>query len=264
MPSEMPATLRARTVSTARGRNDSVVRAQLVVEAAHRRRPAQRNAVEFAHLAVVDIQALSAGLQPRFGPGLGIGRAFGKCHAGHAQRLLASVASGRDHELDELRLAQAAVNRRTPGELDMAAADRQVAEPWRQHMVRPVHPPDVVAAGIDQLELEVVGGAGSLDARDEIEALGPGHRQRTTHHRVAGDAGKVRVQAQAAVAVGAQARTHLVGRGGRPGRHVAEIVEQLLPQRRGLSRCGGDMGRDKQRDEQAPRHLTLPISRPCM
>ena len=240
-------------------------RQQVVVETADTRRPAQDDTVEFAFLAEVDRQRARAHLQQRLGPRLRLGCALDELQARNAQRALAALATRSDDELDELGLAQRSVGPRSPGEFNVPALDLQVGQRGWPAGVRPVHPPDVVVAGIDQLELKVVDRARPFDARQQIEALGPDHGQGPPHHGVTGDAGEVDVQAQAAVAVAPQAGTHLVGGRGLPRRGVAKVVEHRHPQRRGLH------GRRSPQQQACPQWrpaclhcLTLPIISPCM
>src|SRR5258708_3210512 len=81
----------------------------------------------------------------------------------------------RDRELDEAELAGLRIGRRAteraPRECDPASRDA-LFHPITRPFVRPlVHPPDVVPAGIDELELQVVAGALALDLEGEAKVV---------------------------------------------------------------------------------------------
>src|SRR5690606_35089020 len=62
-----------------------------------------------------------------------------------------------DGEFELRAAAQDAIQVRPPGLVDMARAVTHRGPLARELVARPVHPPDIVAAGVDQLELQVVG-----------------------------------------------------------------------------------------------------------
>src|SRR5690606_26182709 len=118
----------------------------------------------------------------------------------------------------------------------------------REIVARPVHPPDVVASGVDQLELQVV--VRRIATQLERVAV----VARVLDHQVALDAGmagnsvEIVVQAQRAALLArdrAQAAADLVGGHHAPLRGILETVEQArrlwgYPDVRGwLCTCAG-------------------------
>ncbi len=220
------------------------------------RRPAQDETAEFARPTEIDREPLLAArrrIAPPCGRGLAIDGARGlpasprggcahvRSRPGgrHRRQLLqhdvahvdgaaAAAAPGRHDELDRRRAAKRTVLRGPPRELDLPLLDRDLLPFARKCEVRPVVPPDVVAACIDELDLQVVHRCvGPQPERDGV-VLRQVERQGAARNRVARGAAEIEVQPQRrppGIDDGMQRRRHAVGRNGIPRRDVVEAIE---------------------------------------
>src|SRR5512144_3036633 len=84
---------------------------------------------------------------------------------------------------------------RSPGELDLPPARGELRPAARKGEVPPVHPPDVVAGGIHQLELEVVDRRVGAYPEGEGVVVGEVDRKTLPHHGVAAVALEIEVEA---------------------------------------------------------------------
>ena len=75
----------------------------------------------------------------------------------HLHRPPPAATTGRHHELDGRRVPQDAILGRSPREVDLALLDPDLLPFARKLEVGPAEPPDVVAARVDELDLELVG-----------------------------------------------------------------------------------------------------------
>jgi hypothetical protein len=130
-----------------------------------------------------------------------------------------------DGELELGAAAQLRIRARPPGLADMPAFVAHRCPLMRIDILRSIHPPDVVATGIDQFELQIVGGR--FAAQPEIEAVIVGvlDVEIALDADVTGDAVEVVVEAEPA-AFGADAAADL-GRGDdAPGSCVVEGIQK--------------------------------------
>jgi hypothetical protein len=141
----------------------------------------------------------------------------------------------------------------------VALAHAQLLAAGIHRMARQHAPPDVVAARVHELELEVVARPLAMHPQEHREIGRERERQRPAQERVARDAAKVVVEAKAAP-VAAHRGAHVVGRRHLPQAGVAKIVEDARVRRRGRQRQ--DRG---QEEPCGARHcFTPPARRPCM
>ena len=178
-------------------------------------------------------------------------------------------------------MRQHAILRRAPGKIDLAFFDRHPLPFARKLEIRPVEPPDVFAAPVDQLDLKMVARRIGAQVERDFVIRGQVEWQCACGERVARGSRKIEIESQRrAVDTGCRAnrRANTVGRSGLPWRKVREIVEhshsrdrRLRPKRN--ARCDRD---EQQRDARhagvghrkcmQPMHrhaLTLPAIRPC-
>gem|GEM_PF-5075644 len=174
-----------------------------------------------------------------------------------------------DGELDRGAARHLLFGRRAPGLVDLPAAVFHRRPGLVEAVAGAVDPPDVVAAGIDQLELQVV--ARGITAQLEPEPV-IGRVldvQRTADAHIAGDFVEVVIQAQRAAAAGAadrpQRTADLVGQHQLPRADVVEVIQHLG--RRQRRWCGDRQGGPQQAQSNGDRSLhplTLPSNRPWM
>ncbi len=174
-----------------------------------------------------------------------------------------------DRELDGGASCHLLLGRGTPRLVDLAAAVLDRRPRLGEAVAGPVDPPDVVAAGIDQLELQVVARRFATQLESEAVIDRVFDVQRAADADVAGDIVEVIVQAQRAATTGttdrAQRTADLVGQHQRPGRDVVEVVQHLRCRQRRW--CGDRQGSPQQAQSNGDRSLhplTLPSNRPWM
>ncbi|MNV16690.1 hypothetical protein D3C71_1074590 [compost metagenome] len=178
-----------------------------------------------------------------------------------------------DRELHRRAAAERCFLARAPGLVDLAGAVLHRAPRLGEGVAGPVDPPHVVAAGIDQLELQVVGRRIAAQLQAELVIGRVLDAQLAADADIAGDVVEIVVQAQRAPTTtadhAAQRTADLVGDHQLPGRHVVEAVQHLRCRQRG--RRGG-RGRHRPQQPKTQTHrddgmfhpLTLPSSRPWM
>ena len=219
----------------------------------------------------------------RAGQRRGVGRRQrAEAQAVEADLALAALPAGQG-ELQQLTTAQRLVFGRPPGHRHMPLAQLHglPVSGWFEH--RRAHPPHVVAAGIHQLELQVVGRAFATQAVFECVVRRVRQRDALLQADVARDAMEVVVQAQRLAGIALdqpQAARDLVGRHHLPALGGFEVIQGacVLPLRH---RCQSQHRHQQQRLGSHFRHLhsrsfahrgarmdaqplTLPTSRPCM
>ncbi len=169
-------------------------------------------------------------------------RQFAQHQVVDVDRTLAAIAAGADDELDRGGMAQRVVGCRPPGEFDLAPAHADLLPVAAEFEVGPVVPPDVLAARIDEFELQCVDGCLATNPETQFEVVGQVEWQRAPRGGVAVDrlpvrVGEVEIQAQRlpGLALGTlQRRADVVGVLHLPCRRRIEIVEHAL------GRAGGD------------------------
>ncbi len=176
------------------------------------------------------------------------------------------LAAGRrrHHDLDRGDVMDLAAAERSPGEGDLPLAGGDLRPLPRVREVAAVQPPDVVAARIDQLQLEIVDWSvsphrkGEFVVRRQVEVdLAPGDgvprvmlEVEVEPHRGAG-----------APRVLADLERHPVGRRRGPGGDRIEVVNRP---RLTAKRRNDEEGQQKSAEvSEASHSLTLPISSPC-
>ena len=167
-----------------------------------------------------------------------------------------AACAGGDGEFERRHLLHLAAAGRSPGELDLALLGPHLAPVARNLEALPIDPPDVLSAGIDQLELQIVDRRLAADAerdlpvRRQVEVQGP------VGHGVARAAVEVEVELERTLVLG-QRETDAVRRGRRPVGDRGEIVERarLGPERRAEKEDG-----EERRAE--PHSLRLPMTIP--
>ncbi len=213
------------------------------------RHPLDHRAAELAHLAQVQADGLL--LDPaadpyRVRPAVGDallqrGRGIGDDAGGQRRAVL--LGQRLQRELVEAHRALAAhlavngelhrgaapqdrVLARPPGLVDVALAVAHPGPVLGKAVAAAVDPPHVVAAGVDQLELQVVGRRVATQAEAHLVVVRPGDIQPATDAGVAGDLVEIVVQAQraAAIAVHRPQRTADLRRGDQlPGTDIVEL-----------------------------------------
>jgi len=171
-------------------------------------------------------------------------RQFGQRQSPEARAAAAAAASGSDGQFQRGALRERVILARSPGKRDVVLGDPPRRPCFRHREIGPRMPPHVVAAGIDQLELQRVGRTGAAHAQVERIVRRECDRQCAAHRCVTGGAVQVVVEAQrlAVIAVdAAQARGDVVGRRDVPCRGIAEVHERgstrIVP---GMCRAGDD------------------------
>jgi len=143
--------------------------------------------------------------------------------------LAAAAFAGVDREFDGVGVAQCFVGDGSPREVDLAFLVAHLAPFPRKHEIGAIHPPDVFAFGVGELELQRVAGRVAAHLERELIVARIVDRQLAAHRRVTGDAVEIEIKAKrlSARAVGAaQRRSDLVGCDGAPRGCVLKIIEQ--------------------------------------
>ncbi len=156
-----------------------------------------------------------------------------------------------DGELHRGAAPQDPVLARPPGLFDVALAVAHPGPVLREAVTAAVDPPHVVAAGVDQLELQVVGRRIAAQAETHLVVVRPGDIQPAADAGIAGHLVEVVVQAQRAAAVAGHRpqRAADLRRGDQlPGADVVELRQHpasrlggqaVAGQRRGGKQHGG-------------------------
>ena len=236
-------------------------------------------AVELAQAAVVQRQLAGTQLAQGRRPGGRGGFARAQVECANAQRPGApALLAGHHDELQELRAVELAIRRGPPGEIDMPALEAHLGQRVGQGQRGAVDPPDVVAAGVHELDLHIVAAALPLEWHRQREVGRPVRRQLPAHDGIAGDTGKVVVQAQAVItSIAAQAGLDLVGGAGLPAGRVLHVVENgggARSRQKKQGRAGMQTQERQHPHASVPLclcgplacrvHFTLPINNPCM
>src|SRR5690606_8494072 len=208
-------------------------------------------------------------------------RVVGRRERAEGQLVEAHRAAAADaavhHQLQVRRAAQDRVRVRSPGPGDVACLVAHRGPARRGFDAGAVDPPHVVAAGVHQLELQVVGRR--LAAEQQVEAVVAGQlqRQRAPQPGMAGHALEVVVQAERAAGSALhrpEAGLDLVGGHHGPRARVVEAVEE--PRGQDVLRLRLPRRARRQQQSRPPRPLpprhpprpphpfTLPRSSPCM
>ena len=186
-----------------------------------------------------------------------------------------TATTGRHRELDGRRVPQGAVLGRSPREVDVALLDPDLFPFTRKLEVGSAEPPDVLTAGVDELDLKVIGRRVAPDGEDDLVVGRQVQRQGPSGQRVARSAGEVEVQTQGPAdhSFSRMDRgAHAVRRSRGPRPDVLELVQDAGP--RDAGRLGQRRGRPRQqrqdqhqqRVKPRPSHhsLTLPSVSPRM
>ena len=181
---------------------------------------------------------------------------------------MAAAARG-DRDLDRRHVMDLASSLRPPRKRDLPALGDEGLPLARKVEVAAVAPPHVLAAVVNQLELEILGGRRPVDPQRERVVLGQREVDGAMRHRVAAAARELEIEAQRARATGAFGRElHLDAVGGMlaPSSDSFEVVDpNRIP---GGIRQSGPCAAEKQGGQQpsqaAPldHPLTLPIMTP--
>src|SRR5882724_7848019 len=238
----------------------AVVRALEVERPRHRRRvPADDQPSVFARLSEVDQEPLrlvggltaparlhttvdgAPGLVPwqrarRLDGGRRANAMILEAQVGDPDRALPSRRRG-NRELDRADLAHGATSRRSPREIDLAAPDPEGPPLRGEAEAVLLVPPDVVAARVDQLELELVGGRHPMDVEGEGISFRQWEREALARDDEATAAFEIEVEPQGAAsgpAIPGNVELRLSRRHRGPAGEVGEVVENLA-----LHGCGG-------------------------
>ncbi len=190
--------------------------------------PAQDRATEFAHAAqIVGPCAVEAGERAGQRQAV-VDRQFPDCQFIDARTALAATLAGADGQLEAFGRAQGAVGGGAPCKIDLPLLQLGRGPRRGQRQIGLVAPPDVVAAGVGQLEFQVVGRPAAAQLHAELVIRGIADRQGAACDRIAGHAIEVVVQAEC-LAAGAihlpQRGNDVVGGRGPPRSDVIEAVE---------------------------------------
>ncbi len=146
-------------------------------------------------------------------------------------------------------MAQRLVRVRPPGLVDLALAIGHRRPLAGKVVGRPIDPPHVVARGIGELELQIVGRRGPAQLEVEAIVVRIVQRHLALQPRIAGHAVVVVVQAQRLAAIGpghrAQARGDLVGGHHLPGGRIVERIEHARLRLRRPRQAKRDQESDK-------------------
>ncbi len=251
---------------------------QLVARGVHARRPLHFGAAEFAHLPQVQHDRLGLGvaavphrvglavgdalLQRRRGVSADLNgqwRAILRRQRGQAQLVEAHRALAADlvveGELDLRAALEFLVRTRAPGLVDLPLLEADRAPLLGKVVARPVDPPHVVAAGVDQLELQVVARRIAAQLERELVVVRILDRDRAADPGIAGDAVEVVVQADR-LGAAAAGGLHQPGRSGDlvgdDDLPVVEVVEAVQRHRRGRRRGEGLHRRQAQDGHRPP------------
>jgi len=136
----------------------------------------------------------------------------------------------RNRELDRADLVHGAAPRRSPGEIDLAAPDPQ-GPPLRGEVECVLLvPPHVVAAGVDELELELVGGRHPADVEGEGVSVRQREREAFARDDEAAAAFEIEVEPHGAVSgpsISRDVEPSLSRRHRGPAGELSEVVEGL-------------------------------------
>ncbi len=166
----------------------------------------------------------------------------------HVERAAATLASAGDDELDGRDVVQRPILRRSPREFDVALLDRDQFPLVRKREVGTAIPPDVVAACVDQLDLQIVDRRVRTQPERDRIVVRQVDRQGAPRERVTCRAAQVEVEPQCGplrIDDVMHARRHAVGCTGLPRGNVVEAVEVAY----GRLRRGGMEGHDQQNGE---------------
>src|SRR6185295_9289686 len=132
----------------------------------------------------------------------------------------------------------------TPGELDLALLVAHLPPLVRELEILAIDPPDVLAAGIDQFEFQVVHRRLAADAEGDLPVGGQLDGEGLARHGIAGAAVEIEVEAEGAFVRGEIERDAVRGSGG-PAGGGGEVVERagLGEQRRGCEEEKNDQKR---------------------
>ena len=126
------------------------------------------------------------------------GRQLAEPQIVNLDRAAAAAATGGDHELQAINASQGAVLGGTPGERDLSLLDPDATPLAGEHEVRTLKPPDIVSAGVRELDLEVVYRRIRPQHERNLVVLRQIERQLTMHECVASGFSEIKVQAQGA------------------------------------------------------------------
>ncbi len=198
----------------------------------------------------------------------------------HVERAAAALASAGDDELDGRDLAQRPILRGSPCKLDVALLDRDQLPFMRKRDVGTAVPPDVVAACVDQLDLQIVDRRIRAQPERDCIVVRQVDRQRAPREGVTRRTTQVEVEPQCGafrVDDVLHARRHAVGCAGLPRGDVIEAVEaahgrlrrcavERRDQQNGEHRAGASAADEGSGDARKNgRHpLTPPVIRPWM
>src|SRR5262245_35283350 len=145
----------------------------------------------------------------------------------------APAAASSDGELESGQVTDLATAERPPGEADMTLLDGERLPLGRELHVPPHAPPDIVAARIDELELQVVRRRRTTQAEGEGIVLGQIEVELPARDGVTAAAVEIEVETETAPAltdVGAEGEIDAIGRVGRPDPVILESIQE--------DRCG--------------------------
>src|SRR5205823_1730263 len=140
----------------------------------------------------------------------------------------AAALPRRDRELDGAHLLRLAAARRTPGEVQAGLADGHPLPLPREDVVALVAPPDVLAARVDELELEIVGPRLAPQPERERVVLGEREREALAHDHPAAADVEVEPDPHARarlVRLAGDPDVRALRRDGGPAREAGEVVE---------------------------------------
>src|SRR4051794_40917224 len=113
----------------------------------------------------------------------------------------ATATSRRDHKLESRYMAESPVLCGAPRELDVPLLDANELPAGRELKIATVKPPDVLAACVDELDLQIVDRRFGPHPHRELEVLRQIERQRASCERITGGSREIEVEAQGAVTV---------------------------------------------------------------
>src|SRR5262249_2564670 len=107
-----------------------------------------------------------------------------------------TTATGTDNELDLVGLAQRSVLRRAPRKRNLTFLDGDpLPFAWNLEILA-LEPPDIVAAGVGELDLEVVRRSIPAQIKRNLVVVGKLQRQVATDEGVARGLGEIEIEAQ--------------------------------------------------------------------
>ena len=125
-------------------------------------------------------------------------------------------------------MPQHAVRSGPPGEVDLALLDFHQPPLARKLEVGPMEPPDIIAARVDELELELVHGRVGAQVERDFVVRRQIDRQDASRGRVPGRAAEIEVQPQRGArrpGGGMHRRAHAIGHRGLPCLGGLEAIE---------------------------------------